>query len=50
MKSELYDLITEFKEKWSLEGSTRKKCDELVKKMVLESDDEDSFNLFRAAV
>ena len=51
MISEVYDLIIDFKEKWALEGSTRKKCDELVKKMVIDGkEDEDAFNLFRAAV
>ena len=51
MKSELYDLIIEFKEKWPLEGSTRKKCDDLVKRMVLDGrEDEDSFNLFKSAI
>jgi len=51
MKSELFDLITEFKDKWPLEGFTRKKCDDLVKRMVLDGhDDDDAFSLFRGVV
>ena len=51
MKSELYDLITDFKEKWPLDASTRKQCDDLVRRMVIDRiEEDDAFNLFRASM